>query len=162
MGAVAWVGFAITIGGIGIALRQIVRARKAAVAAATAVRQLSAVIHSRERLLDVSSALRYLDSARHNIAQRDYSKAIIFLEFARNACVEIRELAAEDAAEKRNIGNIIVRITRLIEAATVDEAGGKEDDTAIRHGLEARGIADNLSAILAQLRYRYPENGSEK
>jgi hypothetical protein len=119
-------------------------------------------MRSRERLLDVSATIRLLDSARHNIVQRDYSKAIIFLEFARNECVQIQELAPENSTQKRQVGGITVRITRLIEGMTLEEAEGRADDTAVQRGLEARNIMDSMSAILARLRYRYSENGTDK
>jgi hypothetical protein len=62
IGAVTWVGFAATFLGLAIAIWQIRLVTTATKAAAKAIENLSATVHSRERLLDLSSALRQLDS----------------------------------------------------------------------------------------------------
>src|SRR5579864_2544776 len=95
IGLVTWVGFAATFVGLAVAIRQIMLVSGATKAAALAIKNLSATVHSRERLLDLSTALRQLDSARHHIGQRSYSTAAIFLEFARNECVQVQELMTQ-------------------------------------------------------------------
>jgi hypothetical protein len=101
MGALTWIGFVVTLLGLAIAIWQIMQLNTATKAAAAAIESLTTIVHSRERLLDLSSALRMLDSARHHIAQQDYSKAIIFLEFARGECVQVREIATESASQRQ-------------------------------------------------------------
>jgi len=92
IGALTWVGFVATFVALVVAIVQISRARSAAEAAADATGKLSAAVHSRERLLELSAALGHLDSGRTHIAQRDYSKAVVFLELARRECVQVHEL----------------------------------------------------------------------
>jgi hypothetical protein len=158
IGAVTWVGFAATFLGLAIAIWQIGLVTTATKAAAKAIENLSATVHSRERLLDLSSALRQLDSARHHIGQRDYSTAAIFLEFARNECVQVQELLVQNS-HKRDVNNIVVRLTKLIEALALDEGTGEQRVTAVQRGLQAREITDAIGAALARLRYRYAEDG---
>jgi hypothetical protein len=158
VGAVTWIGFAATFLGIGIAVWQISLVTSATRAATEAINGLSATVHSRERLLDLSSSLRQLDSARHHIGRRDYSTAAIFLEFARNECVQVQELLGQNS-HKRDVNNIVVRLTKLIEALTLDEGNGEQDITAVQRGLQAREITDAIGTALARLRYRYTEDG---
>lgn len=162
LGALAWIGFAGTFIGLGIAIWQIRQVRTETEATADAIATLSATVQSRERLLDLSTALRLLDSARHHIAQRDYSKAAIFLEFARSECVQVQELIAENPSQKKTINAIVIRITKLVEAVTLDEAQEQQDETSVQRGLEARGIVDGVNAMLARMRYHYSDDGTEQ
>lgn len=117
-------------------------------------------MHSRERLLDLSAALRQLDSAKHHVVQSDYRTALIFLEFARAQCVQVQELVPQNDTQNRQLYKVIVRLTKLIEGVTIDDANGEQNETAVQRGMEVRGIIDGLSATLAQLRYRFAEDGS--
>jgi hypothetical protein len=76
--------------------------------------------------------------------------------------VQVQELVAQDDAQKKQLYKIIVRTTKLIDAVTLDQAHGEEDETAVQRGMEAREITEALSATLAQLRYRFGEDGSEQ
>jgi len=162
VGIVAWVGLTATIAGLSIAIWQIRLVRTAAEAATSAVQKLTAAMHSRERLLDLSGALRQLDSAKHHIVQSDFRTGVIFLEFARAQCVQVQELVPQNEAQNRQLYKVIVRITKLIDGVTVDHANGEQEETAVQRGMEVRGIIDALSATLAQLRYRFAEDGSEQ
>ena len=117
-----------------IAIWQIARVTNATTAAANAIKNLTDAVHSRERLLDLSTALRQVDSARNHIAQRDFSKAIIFLEFARGECVQVQELVEADV-EKGHVQNIVIRLTKLIEGLTYDDANGEREFSAVQRGL---------------------------
>jgi hypothetical protein len=110
LGVLGWVGLALTLLGLGIAIWQIRKVKSSADAATTAVQDLSKAIQVRERLLDISNSLRLLDSAKHHIAQRDYSKAVIFLEFARNESLQVQELAS-GSSQKKDFQNIVIRIS---------------------------------------------------
>jgi hypothetical protein len=159
VGVVTWIGFAATFLGLGVAIWQIMLVSSATKAATAAIKGLSATVHSRERLLDLSSALRQLDSARHHIGQQDYSTAVIFLEFARNECVQVQELMVH-SSQKKEVGNIVVRLTKLTEALALDQASGENKITTVQRGLQAREITDAITTALARMRYRYPEDGS--
>jgi hypothetical protein len=161
LGGLAWVGFGGTFIGLGIALWQISQAKGAADAAKKAVNRLSTAVHSRERLLDLTSTLRRLDNARNYLAQRDYSKAIVFLELAHGECVQARELV-EEAEVKERIYSVVVRIAKLTEDVTMDDANGAARETAVQRGLEARAIADAINLTLARLRFRFAEDGTEQ
>ena len=160
IGIVTWIGFLATFLALGIAIQQIRRVAGATKAAAIAITALTDAVHSRERLLDLSAALRQLDSARTHIGQRDYAKAIIFLEFARSECVQAQELF-DVGIGKGEIRNLVIRLTKLIEGLTYDEAKNEQEITAVQRGLEAREIANGLGAALARLRYRFQENGMQ-
>jgi hypothetical protein len=160
-GAVAWLGLGATAIGLGIVIWQIRLARSAAEAAASAAQGLSAAIHSRERLLELSAAHAHLGTARQHIAQRDYSRAAVFVELARGACLRVRALLG-DGSEGAKLYAIILRVTELIEALDLDKAEGQEDATAVTRGFEARAISNAMDEILARLRYLYVEDGTQQ
>jgi hypothetical protein len=63
------------------------------------------------------------------------------------------------STDRTALNTTVIRIARLLEAVTLDEAEGQENETAVQRGLEARGISDGLNAALAQVRYRYSDDG---
>ena len=148
LGVIAWAGFSNTVIGLAVAIQQIRRVARSARAATQAVERLSALVHSRERLLDLSTALRYLDNGKNHISQRDYSKASIFLELARAECVQAQELLGAEP-QKQKLGNVVLRIARLTEALSRDEAEKKGEDTSVQRAKEARAIVGVINAALA-------------
>lgn len=156
-----WVGFTATIGGLWIAIRQMKKVKTSTEASSAAIKRLTATVHSRERLLDLSSALRHLDAVKLHIGHREYSKASIFLELARGECVQVSELMLADDSQKKKIAGAILRMTRLLEGLLDDHAQGLSERTSAQRSSEARRALDIITVVLAGLRFSYPTNGHD-
>lgn len=161
MGLVSWIGFALTFFGLAIAIGQIRSARTAAKAATSAVQRLTRAVHSRERLLELGAANRHLDNAKNHIADRDFATAVIFLQLARGECVLAHELLDNNtdllADPRKNVRKIVIRITDLITALTIDDADVTQEVTAVNRTLEAREIENMITEISAKLRFNFTE-----
>jgi hypothetical protein len=164
MGSVSWIGFAVTILGIGIAIWQSRQAQNAAQAASNAaqaasnaVGTLTRAIHSRERLLELGNATRHLDNAGNHITQLDFSKAVIFLQLARSECVLVRELLEDEHELSVEVGDILILVTKLITALTLDESKGRQEDVSVQRALAVRDIENRVTDAAARLRFRFAE-----
>ncbi len=157
MGSVSWIGFTLTLLGLGIAIWQSHQARSAAQAASNAVRKLTSNIHSRERLLELGNATRHLDNAINHITQRDFSKAVIFLQLAHGECVLVKELLEDEHELSRAIQDVIFLVTRLITALTLDESEGRQEDVSVERALAVRDIENRITETSARLRFRFAE-----
>ena len=158
IGSVAWLSLVATIGGLGIAIHQILRTRKAAEAAADASRTTRRALFTRERLLELRDALSLVETAQNRLARREYEAALLCLDLGQKDCEQVAALLRPRSRGKRAVAGAIKRIGALSEAILrdVDHA---DDGNAISYSTEARSIAEVLRAEAARLRYIFePED----
>jgi hypothetical protein len=157
-GTVGWVGLFLTLGGFVVAIDQIRRTKRAAEAAMAATKALTRSVFSRERLIELGSAIAHIDNARERITQARYEGALVFIDFSLTECVQIHELLV-DTSEQKKFYKCIVRLRKLGEELSM--AGeGSESDASLALALEARAIVGVLNEMAAKLRYSYNDEGS--
>ena len=158
-GAVGWAGLLFSVIGFAIAIDQILRVKSAAEAAKRAADRLTAAVFSRERLIEIGSAIAHIDNARDRITQGRYEGALVFVDFALTECVQIHELI--DVVERKKFYKFIVRLRKLGEDLSLAQGNNTEADSSLALALEARAIAGVLHEMAAKLRYSYNQEGTE-
>jgi ABC-type multidrug transport system fused ATPase/permease subunit len=152
-GAVAWISFAVTTIGIGLALWQIFKTKKAAQAAASAASSLTKAVRHREHLLQLQSCIAALDNARNHIGRDSKEAAIIFIDLSLTALAATLELSTEP---DRNL--LKKHQLRLRNASnTLEEmAGYISEDTAYFATVKSLKLtSETLKSLAARSRYSY-------
>lgn len=156
-GIIGWIGLALAIGGFWIAIDQIRKVKAAADAAASAATSIKAHVFSRERLMEVKSAIGNIDNAVARISQERYEVALVFVDFAIAECVQVHQLLEGD--EQKKLYKNIIRLRKLGEDLSVSLRDGTEGQTSLPCTLQAREIVGILSEVGAKMRYNYSSEG---
>lgn len=160
IGLIGWIGLFVTFVGLWIAIDQIRRVKKAAVAATDATNSLTAAIYSRERLLEMTSSIGNIEIAKNYIIQRMFPLANLCVDLALKECTQVHELV--ERPEQKNFYKVIVKLNDLSSSLMVAEENKQQNDTAVDLALEARDIIRMLNAAASRLRYRYEDNGAKQ
>lgn len=159
LGVVGWVSLVVTVGGFAVAIDQIRRTKTAAQAANNAAQAMSKAVFGRERLLDLSTVVAHLNSAKDRITQGRYEAALVFIDFAISECTRVHALMNE--ADKRKFYKLMSRLRKL--GGDLHGQGDNVDaSTSLDLALDARGIVEALNETAAGLRYSYNLEGPQE
>jgi len=152
LGLLSWISLLVTTLGLGVALWQIMKVKRAALAAKDAATDLARTVRNREQLLQLNSGLSQLEQTRNHLSKGSRDAALICLELSTSAIIGARELSL-DPAEERRLQKLMIRLRR---AADVIEPIA-DDREFMATVIRLREISIELRTIAVHRRYEYHE-----
>ena len=149
---VAWLGLFATIGGFGIALRQLRKIKSASDAAAAAAGSVMLLVKERSSLTDLVSAIGHVESIKIYIQNSNFGGAQIYGDLLRGRLIGIQNSIELDKGEAKALQKFLIFLhtinEQLIEA---DKSGNAElDDAGMIRNLNL--LADWLNGHISRLR----------
>lgn len=138
-------GSVLSLVGLGIAISQIVKTRKAADAAAAAARETQARIANAVILADLSTSTRSVEEVKEFIRSRKYEPALLRVSDLNHMVIQLQHLASSSTPPDWTIREMLTNLSvlrDLLEQRLSDDA--TEVDTA-KVNAELSRIGDRLS-----------------
>lgn len=155
LGLVAWVSTAITLLGFGIAIWQIVEAKRAADAARDAALKLAQRVRSRELLAKLGDANNHLEAARNHVGSGSREIAALCLELSRGSIIEARQLSAGVAGDWSRLDDLIIRLREAERRLAMMTQPLQRDFGFDGLRFILRDASEILQQSAAQARYAY-------
>lgn len=155
LGTLNWAGLVITLIGFAIAYGQLVKTKKAADAAKDAAVELKNTVQNREKLLELNTAIAFLESARNSLIQKKLESAAIYLDLTSASLVQAIELMGDDPATRKQAKQCSMIVKRLAEQLMATDGFESETIEFTRYAIDARNVTERLRVHAARLRYDY-------
>jgi hypothetical protein len=146
---------AITVLGFAVAIWQIVKVKRAAVAARDAALRLARQVRSRELLAKLGDAHNHFEAARNHLGGGERQLTVLRLELASTSIIEAREISQTLNGRFGDLSTLILVLGELAEQLSATEDPLTMDPFFTPLQVQFRRVSERIQRVLAQSRYAY-------